>query len=82
MRTRGSRLSYGTKSAPAGAPLAAPAAAPSYAPVFESVQPVSPRQPIGRAERWSAGGGDVTPGAGARSPPASPRGPAYTMRAR
>jgi hypothetical protein len=46
------------------------------------VQPVSPRQPIGRAERWSAGGGDVTPGAGAYSPTGASRGPAYTMRAR
>lgn len=55
---------------------------PLYAPTFDYVVPASPRQPISRAERWSARPDDGTPGAGAYTQPPSPKGPAYTMRAR
>lgn len=81
-RPQSARAVIGNASRTALSPKSASAEVPIYAPVFDAIQPFSPRQPIGKSERFPAREINDTPGPGAFSLPRSPTGPAYTIRAR
>ena len=81
-RPQSARAVIGSATRSALSPKNASAEVPIYAPTFEFIQPISPRQPIGRAERFPAQSDCETPGPGAFTLPRSPSGPAYTIRAR
>ena len=82
VRPQSARATIGRATREQLSPSNVSAEVPLYAPTFDQFVPASPRQPIGRAERWQARPEDATPGAGAYTQPPSPKGPAYTMRAR
>jgi hypothetical protein len=82
LRPSSARAVIGNATRGALSPQSASAEVPIYSPTFDAVQPVSPRQVIGKSPRFQKSENQNFPGPGAFNLPPSPSGPAYTIRAR